>query len=213
MEAIKYNNQPCLSLNSLQNALYSSFNSTIHQQVNINILDKIGNKKAIIWPLFSKEEFKIVIGSTNNSSTPGLDKLSWNHFKSILKHDVCLINIIKIANTCIDLGYQPNHFKRSMMVIIPKPNKSSYNSPKSFRPIVLLNTLGKLIEKVIGKRVQFHIALNDFIYPSQLGRLKFKSTTNTGISLMYIICSEQTKNTSTSMLTFDILQFFPSLNH
>ena len=167
-------------------------------------MDKIGNKKATVWPLFSKEEFKIVIGSINNSSTSRLDKLSWNHLKSVLKHNVCLINIIKITNTCIDLGHWPNYFKRSTMVIIPKPNKSLYDSPKSFRPIVLLNTLGKLIEKVIGERVQFHVAINDFIHPSQLGGLKFKSTTDVGISLTHIIHSGWTKNILTSMLAFDI---------
>ena len=153
MEVIKYDNQPCLSLNSLWNAFHSSFNFAIYRQVDINILGEIGNKKATIWPPFLKEEFKIAIGSTNNSSTSGLDKLSWNHLKSVLKHNICLTNIIKITNTCIDLGHWPNYFKRSTMVIIPKPNKSLYDSPKSFRPIVLLNTLGKLIEKVIGERI------------------------------------------------------------
>jgi len=33
-------------------------------------------------------------------------------------------------------------------VIIPKPNKIVYDQPKSFRPIILLNTLGKLIKKL-----------------------------------------------------------------
>ena len=61
----------------------------------------------------------------------------------------CITNIIKITNACINLGYWPNHFKISSTVIIPKPNKPSYDLPKSFRPIILLNTLGKLIEKVI----------------------------------------------------------------
>ena len=107
-----------------------------------------------------------MISSCNNLSTPGLDKLSWIHLKSVLKHNVCLTNIIKIANACIDLGYWPNHFKRLSMIIIPKPNKTLYNSLKSFRPIVLLNMLGKLIKKVIGERIQFHIIANDFIYPS-----------------------------------------------
>jgi len=49
------------------------------------------------------------------------------------------------------------------MVIIPKPNKPLYDSPKSFCPIVLLNTIGKLIEKVIGERLQFLVVRNDFI--------------------------------------------------
>jgi len=99
------------------------------------------------------------------------------------------------------------------MVIIPKPNKLSYDSPKLFRPIILLNTLGKLIEKVIGERIQFHVIANDFIYPSQLGGLKFKSTIDMGIALMHIIQLGWIKNCVTSTLTFDISQFFPFLNH
>ena len=67
------------------------------------------------------------------------------------------------------------------MIIIPKLNKLSYNSPKSFRPIVLLNTIGKLIEKVIGERLQFLIISNNFIHSSQLRGLKFKSTINVSV--------------------------------
>jgi len=104
-----------------------------------------------------------------------------------LKDNVCIANVIKIANACIDLKYWPNHFKRLSMVIIPKPNKLSYDLPKSFRPIILLNTLGKLIEKVIGERIQFYVITNDFIYLSQLGGLKFKSTIDAGVALIYII--------------------------
>jgi len=36
-------------------------------------------------------------------------------------------------------------------VIIPKPDKPAYNISKAFRPIVLLNTLGKLIKKMIAR--------------------------------------------------------------
>ena len=99
------------------------------------------------------------------------------------------------------------------MVVIPKPNKTSYNNPKAFRPIVLLNTLGKLIEKVIAERLQHLVASNDFIHPSQLGGLKFKSTTDAGIVLTHLIRSGWAKGRSTSSLAFDISQFFPSLNH
>jgi len=57
------------------------------------------------------------------------------------------------------------------------------------------------------------MAANDFIHPSQLGSLKFKSTIDMGIALMHIIQTGWVKNLSTSTLTFDIAQFFPSLNH
>jgi len=98
-------------------------------------------------------------------------------------------------------------------VIIPKPNKPKYNHPKAFCPIVLLNTLGKLIEKVIAERLQFIITNNNFIHPSQLDSLKFKSTLDAGVAFTHIVHSGWAKNKSTSMLAFDIAQFFPSLNH
>jgi len=137
----------------------------------------------------------------------------WSHLKIILKDDECLDIIIHIANICIELEYWLLHFKRSTTAIIPKPNKKSYNSPKSFRPIILLNTVGKLIKKVIRERLQFATAANDFIHPSQLGSLKFKFTIDVSIALTHIIRTGWVKNLSKSTLAFNIVQFFPLLNH
>ena len=98
-------------------------------------------------------------------------------------------------------------------MIIPKLNKPKYDYLKAFCPIVLFNTLGKLIKKVIAERLQFIVINNNFIYPSQLGGLKFKSTSDAGVTLTHIVRSGWAKNKSTSALAFDITQFFPSLNH
>jgi len=76
-----------------------------------------------------------------------------------------------------------------------------------------LNILGKLIEKVITERIQFTVASNDFIHPSQLGGLKSKSTIDAGVALTHIVRSGWAKGKTTSILTFNISQFFPSLNH
>ena len=114
---------------------------------------------------------------------------------------------------CIDLEYWPNHFKLLSMITIPKPNKPSYDLSKSFHSIVLLNTIGKLIEKIIGERLQFLIISNNFIHSSQLGGLKFKSTIDVSVALTHIIHSGWSRNCLTSTLVFNIMQFFPSLNH
>jgi len=79
-----------------------------------------------------------------------------------------------------------------------------YDSPKLFRLIILLNILGKLIEKIIGNRLQFQVISNNFIHQSQLGGLKFKSTTNAGIALTYFIYMGWIRNISTSTLAFNI---------
>jgi len=126
---------------------------------------------------------------------------------------VYLGKIIIIANACFELGFWLLHFKSSIMIIIPKPNKKSYNSPKSFQPIVLLNTLGKLIKKVISKQLQFHLISNDFIHLYQLGSLKQRSISNANIALTYFIWSGWIRNNTTSTLAFNITQFFPSFNY
>ena len=158
-----------------------------NHQVDTTILDEISDKSIIPWPEFSREEFKFMLSSCNNSSAPSPDKLSWNHLKIIFENIECLDTFIQIANACINLGYWLSHFKISTMIVIPKPNKKSYDSPKSFRPIVLLNIMGKLTKKIIGERLQFHTVSNDFIHPSQLGGLKFKSTIDASIALMLAI--------------------------
>ena len=101
----------------------------------------------------------------------------------------------------------------STTIVILKPNKVLYNTSKVFRSIILLNMLGKLVKKVIGDRLQFYVISNNFIHQSQLGGLKFKSTSDTSIALTYFIHMEWVRNLSTSTLTFDISQFFPLLNH
>jgi len=174
---------------------------------------KLSINQLPLGPPFSKEEFKISIANCNNASTSGPNKLLWSYLKIILKDNKCLNSIIRIANACIKLGYWPSHFKRSTTVVILKPNKKSYDTPKSFRPIVLLNTMGKLIKKVIGEKLQFITTANNFIHPSQLGGLKFKSMLDAGIVLTHIIQMGWVKKLTTSTLTFDIMQFFLSFNH
>jgi len=120
-------------------------------------------------------------------SAPGPDKLTWSHIKTIIKRKECISKFIDITNACIDLGHWPSHFKTSMTVVIPKPNKTSYDSPKSFCPIVLLNTIGKLFEKMIGEGLQFHMISNNFIHSCQLAGLKQRSITDTGVALTHII--------------------------
>jgi len=213
VEAIKYKNQLCLSIEELWDTLHSTFNTTLHCHVNIDVLYEITDKPLSTWTPFSKKEFRNAIAKCNNSSIPGPDKLLWSHLKAIVKDADCLSTIINIANICIDRVFWLSHFKRSTTVVIPKSNKASYDSPKSFRLIVLLNTLEKLIKKVISEILQFIMASNNFLHPSQLGGLKFKSTTDASVVLTHIICLGCIKNLLTSTLAFDIVQFFPSLNH
>jgi len=187
IEAITHDEQPCLTLDSLWNALHNTFNTALNQQVDLNVINEIKNKPSQNWSLFSKNEFRSAISKCSDSSALGPDKLTWRHLKFIIKDNSCLINIVNIADAYINLGHWPEYFKISSTIVIPKTNKPLYDQLKAFRPIVLLNTIGKLIEKVVADRLQFTVASNNFIHPSQLGGLKFKSTTDAGITLTHIV--------------------------
>jgi len=62
-------------------------------------------------------------------------------------------------------------------------------------------------------RVVIYVNIRLVIYQSQLGGLKYKSMFNTGIALTHFICMGCVKNLLTSILAFDIAQYFLSLNH
>ena len=132
IKAIKHNGCLCISLESLWDALHNTFNTALNHCVNSNILHKIKCKPTSRWYPFSKEEFKQAISKCNDSSAPSPDKLTWCHLKYIIKQDECLINIINIADVCINLGHWPSYFKCLSTVVIPKPNKTTYDQPKAF---------------------------------------------------------------------------------
>ena len=141
------------------------------------------------WPPFSNEKFTNAINKCNNLSIPNSDRVSWKYLKAVVQDAKCLKNIVNIANTCINLGHWPLHFKSSSSIIISKPNKISYNFSKSFCPIILLNILGKLIEKIIGERLQFQSISKNFIHLNQLRGLKQCLTTNVGNFITHLIWS------------------------
>ena len=81
---------------------------------------------------------------------PKPDRVSWKHLKTVINNNKCLNNIVQIVNTCINLGYWPLYFKMSLLVIIPKPNKASYN--KNFLPHCPAKYFGKINQKSHWRR-------------------------------------------------------------
>ena len=98
-------------------------------------------------------------------------------------------------------------------MVIPKPGKPSYDVPKAFRPIVLLNTMGKLFEKMIANQLQFEAAKEGILHPCQFGGVRQNSTEDAGIYLTHLVRAGWAKGLKTSVVAFDLAQYFPSLQH
>lgn len=61
-----------------------------------------------------------------------------------------------LFNTCLEQGVFPEHWKAAKLVLLRKGVKL-LDSPSSYRPICLLNTVGKLFERIINRRLENHI--------------------------------------------------------
>lgn len=59
---------------------------------------------------------------------------------------------VRIVQACLEQGIFPKRWKRQRLVLIPKPGKPP-GQPSSYRPICLLDTMGKLLERVIQQRL------------------------------------------------------------
>jgi len=212
-EAIQYNRQPCHQMSDLWDVLHNTYNSASGREVDLSVLDPFPTLQERDWPLFSALELTDALASCLSRSSPGPDHITWVHLKAMLENKKLVQLLVTLADACICVGHWPKHFKDSISVIIPKPGQPTYSTPKSFRPIVLLNTVGKLIEKMISNRLQFDMIKYDLVHPNQVGGVHQRSTKDGGLFLTHLVRTGWAKGKKTNVLAFDITQFFPSLNH
>jgi hypothetical protein len=123
------------------------------------------------------------------------------------------VKVVDLTNACFEQGHWPTFFKESLSVIIPKPGKLSYAVPKVFRPIVLLNTMGKLIKKCVSNCIQFDCVKHGVFQSNQFGGIMQRSTEDAGLYLTHLVRASWARGLKMSMIAFDIMLFFPSLNH
>lgn len=59
--------------------------------------------------------------------------------------------VLSLFNACLSIEQHPECFRKAIQVMIQKPDKTDYSSPRSYRPIALLSVLGKGLERFITK--------------------------------------------------------------
>ena len=92
-------------------------------------------------------ELKELIKKIRGKGAPGPDGIS-NKIIKILP-DRFLFYIKILFDASINLSHIPTAWKNANVVMIPKPQKNKQDI-NSYRPISLLNTISKLLEKVIS---------------------------------------------------------------
>ena len=118
-------------------------------------LDDIGNatypEAVDITPEVTETMIMAALKRANPDKALGTDGITARMLKTCAKPLMPWLHAI--FNACIRLGYHPEAFRASHTIVLRKPGKKHYTVAAAYRPVALLNTLGKILEGVIAETI------------------------------------------------------------
>ncbi len=117
-------------------------------------------------------ELHRLIQSIKPKKAPGLDEIRGRLLKVIFP--AIKDFLIHLYNSCLRTGYFPKVWKIGNLKVLVKDPAGDSSNPKNYRPITLLPELGKILEKIIRRRL--FEAGEQFHSPKQFGFIQGKST-------------------------------------
>ena len=112
----------------------------------------------------------------------------------------------------ISTKYYPNFFKRTKMIFIHKPGTDPHD-PVNYRPISLLEILGKIFEKIISTRLTYFFEYNNLFNENQFGFRGSRSTQHAINNITEVINENKKQDQITLIATRDVHKAFDTLWH
>lgn len=159
--------------------------------------------------LFSLSELQNAAKRLPPRKSPGLDNIPGDILKTVV--EIWPQQLLETFNACLSKGEFPTPWKRQRLVLIPKPNKPP-DDPSSYRPLSILDVIGKLLEKLLLARMEEHLKNVDELSSRQFGFTKGKSTID-GIKAVVDIAEKAKQGTKrkkgySAVVTLDIHNAF-----
>ena len=159
----------------------------------------------------TQEEIATALSGTSNKSAPGPSGQGYLLIKwAFLIHPAHLTHLY---NACLHIGHHPQVWREASVVVVPKPNRTDPTLPKNYRPISLLECLGKLLEKVLSTCILYDINHFELVPSTQFGGRNTSSTIDAGLCLQHDIHTAHASGLVCASLLFDISGFFDNINH
>lgn len=159
-------------------------------------------------PLIRPREIERIIRSMKPRKAPGQDKIR----NLLLKHlpRKGLVMITKIVNACLKNCYFPSSWKHAIVTAIPKPGKD-VTLPTNYRPISLLPSMSKILERVILSRIERHLENHNIVPPQQFGFKRGHSTNHQLVRLTQHIKQSFSRGQSAGMVLLDVEKAYDSV--
>ena len=161
------------------------------------------------WPRATHNEIRDTIMSSSSSKAPGPDGLGFEPLKiayaAIPEYFHSLFEVLSRA------GYHPKIWREATIVIIKKAGKPDYSAPKAYRPISLLNCLGKISEKIMATRLTHMAERYHLLDRLQIGGRPKRSAVDAAMYLATLIDEGNRKGKTTSTLCIDVKGAFDNV--
>ena len=118
----------------------------------------------------TEEEIEQVTGSLPNNKAQGPDGIPNRVLKHCRKTPRKILTVL--FNACLAIGYHVREFKDSTTIVLRKHQKPNYDTPKAYRPIEFLNTISKLLEKLVANRLSKAAESYNLFLEEQMGARK-----------------------------------------
>jgi len=128
-------------------------------------------------------EISRALSKSSNTSAPGPDHIPYSVWKAV--HSIMPSLLRSLLDPLLAHGFHSPSLKKALGIVLDKPGKSSYDSPSSFRVIVLLRTLSKILLRVVASCLSAQAAICSLIHRLQCGSLPGRSTTDAVLVLQH----------------------------
>lgn len=172
----------------------------------------------IDFPLITEHEVRRAIRQAPAEKAPGADGIP-NKVWHMLTNDGAdssadFIDIItRIFNACVRIGHNPRHFQNSITVALWKDAPRDYRLPKSYRPVALLNTLGKILESIIAARISWAAEEHQLLPKTHLGGRKGISVDHAIQLILDRVHRAWGKGKKVSMMLLDVQGAYDNVSH
>ena len=144
------------------------------------------------------------------SSAPGPDSIPYSVWKRV--HLAAPHLLTDLLAPLLRYGHHPASLKKANGVVLDKPGKPSYDSPTSFRIIVLLQTVSKILERIVASRLALQARKLNLLHRNQCGSLPSLSSFDACLSLVDTVCTLQRPGLKVSTLFLDIKGGFDNVS-
>lgn len=154
-------------------------------------------------------EIRETIIKMPNKTSKGLDDINIIFIKNHLDE---LINPLSyLYSLSLNEGIFPKTFKTA--IIIPLLKKGNPESVSNYRPISILSTLSKILEKIVHKRLLSFLLKYSYFSPKQYGFLPGKSTEKALLDKIHEIIHNLESKKQVACVYFDITKAFDAVQH